>query len=111
FFSPSATQIPLQTSTFQAVNGTSGAAMSLIKRSDAKNQPSTRASGILLFKSSNKPGVTGQPGNQSTEAKGTVPVPFADRGSQAPAAAMSTLPTDVANDREASAPSTRSGKP
>lgn len=89
--------------------------MSLIKRSDVKNHLSTRARGILLFKSSSRPDVTGQPGNQSTDAGGTAPGPFADRaadrGGHAPAAAMSTLPTDVANDREASAPSTRSGKP
>jgi hypothetical protein len=36
--SPSATQISLQTSTFQVVNGSARAAMSLIKKSDMKNR-------------------------------------------------------------------------
>ena len=35
-------RIPLQTSNVQAVNGTTGAAMSLIKKSDVKNHLSTR---------------------------------------------------------------------
>ncbi len=41
-FSPSAFQVWLQTSIFQARNRTTGAAMSLIEQSDVKNRPSPR---------------------------------------------------------------------
>ena len=84
--------------------------MSLIKKSDVKHHLSTRANGILLFRSSNEPDVTGQAGDRSTGAKATVPIPFADHCKQAPPAVLSTLPTDVANERKASAPSTRFGE-
>jgi hypothetical protein len=85
--------------------------MSLIKRSDVKRHLSTRARGILLFKSSSTPDVIAQQGNQGTETTGSVSIPVAGRGSQPPDAEMSICPIGVTGDPEASAPSAGSGKP
>jgi hypothetical protein len=48
FLLASSHRIPLQTSNVQTVNGTTGAAMSLIKKSDLKNHLSTRTGATVL---------------------------------------------------------------
>ncbi|MGB7546260.1 MAG: hypothetical protein WBM14_00795 [Terracidiphilus sp.] len=60
FFSPSAFQASLQTGIVQASNRTTGAAMSLLKKSDLKNHLSARQrNGLHPFRPVNKPGATG----------------------------------------------------
>jgi hypothetical protein len=59
-FSPSASHASLQTSIFQACNRTTGAAVSLIKKSDVKNHLSSRyRTKIHLCEPASQPDATG----------------------------------------------------
>lgn len=83
----------VQTSDVQAVNGTTGAAMSLIKKSAVKNHLSTRTGASSLPPGSSKqPDATGYSGKQSAGA--------AHASSRSP----STLPIGSSAAREARAP-------
>jgi hypothetical protein len=65
-FSPSAIQASLQTSTVHVPHRATGAAMSLTKKSDVKNDPFSRnRSEIHLHRSSSQPDATGFSGGQS----------------------------------------------
>jgi hypothetical protein len=66
FFSPPALFASLQTSTFQARNGTAGAVMTLIKKIDVKNHLASRnRKGIHLFRATVQPGAAGFSGEET----------------------------------------------
>ena len=69
-FSPSAVQALLQTSVMQVRNGTTGAAMSLIDKTDVKNHLSARyRTQIHLTPPASQPDATGIPHEESASAE------------------------------------------